>query len=164
MNRPAFGRVERAQSRFDALAMLAGVLCSSESPRGCCPCTRGRKPSGRWAATRRFRPFNCLIRERSKERGEATVSAICEAIRARRFAYSDPPPGWDYSTAGQRIRDHGEVARGGLATCMDSTVLTAAVMEHVGMFPVLTLVQGHIFIGYWRRIPPTGPTGTRITR
>lgn len=92
-----------------------------------------------------------------EDRVEATVSAICQAIKARNFSYSDPPPGWDYEGVGQRIRDHGEVARGGLATCMDSTVFTAAVLEHVGMYPVLVLVPGHIFVGYWRRDPSARP-------
>lgn len=87
---------------------------------------------------------------------EASVDAIYAALRARGIAYSEPPPGWDYTNGGQRIRDHGDVARGGLGTCMDTTVLFAAVMEHVGLHPVLFPVQipdegGHIFIGYWRR-------------
>lgn len=84
---------------------------------------------------------------------DASVTAIYEALRGRRIAYSEPPPGWDYTREGQRIRDHGDVARGGLGTCMDTTVLAAAVMEHVGLHPVLVLIPGHIFIGYWRRDP-----------
>jgi len=88
---------------------------------------------------------------------EATITAIYETLGARQIAYSEPPPGWDYSAEGQRIRDHGDVARGGLATCMDSTVLTAAVIEHVGLFPVLVLIPGHIFVGYWRRNPEMHP-------
>ena len=84
---------------------------------------------------------------------EASITAIYEALRARKVAYSEPPPGWEYYAVGQRIRDHGDVAAGGLATCMDSTVLTAAVIEDVGLNPVLVLVPGHIFVGYWRRDP-----------
>jgi hypothetical protein len=84
---------------------------------------------------------------------DASVTAIYEALRGRRIAYSEPPPGWDYTREGQRIRDHGDVARGGLGTCMDTTVLTAAVLEHVGLHPVLVLIPEHIFIGYWRRNP-----------
>ncbi len=36
---------------------------------------------------------------------------------------------------------------------MDTTVLMAAVIEHVGLNPALILVPGHIFIGYWRNDP-----------
>ncbi|GAA2535843.1 DUF3320 domain-containing protein [Microbacterium mitrae] len=91
---------------------------------------------------------------------DASVTAIYEALRARKISYSEPPPGWDYYTTGQRIRDHGDVAAGGLATCMDTTVLTAAVIEEVGLNPVLVLVRDHIFIGYWRHdLTASGSSG-----
>jgi hypothetical protein len=105
---------------------------------------------------------------------EASVTAVYEALRARNIAYSEPPPGWDYRTAGQRIRDHGVVANAGLGTCMDTTVLMAAVLEHVGLYPVLVLIPRHIFIGYWRRDPfggqrtpewyPAGPVTDDVAR
>lgn len=96
---------------------------------------------------------------RAAQRADHTVDAVYEALRARKIAYSEPPPGWDYTRAGQRVRDHGDVARGGLGTCMDTTVLMAAVLEHVGIMPVLLLVPGHIFVGYWRRDPEIGAQG-----
>ncbi|CDK00265.1 conserved hypothetical protein [Microbacterium sp. C448] len=96
--------------------------------------------------------------DQSPEAVEASITSIYEAIRARKIAYSEPPPGWDYHGVGQRIRDHGDVAGGGLATCLDTTVLTAAVIEDVGLLPVLLLIPGHIFIGYWRNDP--GKSGT----
>lgn len=86
-------------------------------------------------------------------RADATVNAIYRALMARNIAYSEPPPGWDYRSEGQRIRDHGDVARGGLGTCLDTTVLMAAVLEQAGLFPVMMMVKGHIFLGYWRRNP-----------
>lgn len=86
-------------------------------------------------------------------RVEHTISAIYDALSTRQIAYSEPPPGWDYASEGQRIRDHGVVARRGLGTCLDTTVLMAAVAEHVGLLPVLVLVPGHIFLGYWVRDP-----------
>lgn len=96
---------------------------------------------------------NVTERQHVRAEVDATVTSVYEALRARSIAYSEPPPGWDYTTTGQRIRDHGEVARGGLGTCMDTTVLMAAVLEHVGLAPVMVLVPGHIFIGYWRQDP-----------
>lgn len=89
---------------------------------------------------------------------EASINAIYETLRARQISYSEPPPGWDLWSEGQRIRDHGAVARGGLGTCMDTTVLMAAVIEHVGLHPLFVLSPGHIFIGYWRRDPFGGST------
>lgn len=84
---------------------------------------------------------------------ESSVTAVYQAIQRRRLSYSEPPPGWDYVSEAQRIRDHGAVAEGGLATCLDSTVLLAAVLEHIGLWPLLVSVPGHIFVGYWRLDP-----------
>jgi len=94
---------------------------------------------------------------KAAQRAEATVDAIYAALQRRKIAYSEPPPGWDYEDEGQRIRDHGDVATAGLGTCMDTTVLAAAVIEHVGLLPVLVLVPGHIFVGYWKRNPYSDP-------
>ncbi|MDO8147497.1 DUF4011 domain-containing protein [Isoptericola sp. b515] len=96
--------------------------------------------------------------DRATRRVEETVDAVYTALHRRQISYSEPPPGWDYRIEGQRIRDHGDVARRGLGTCMDTTVLMAAVLEHVGLLPVLVLVHGHIFVGYWRRDPRRGST------
>jgi hypothetical protein len=93
------------------------------------------------------------------DRADAIVSAIYRALQSRSIVYSEPPPGWDYSHAGQRIRDHGDVAGGGEGTCLDTTVLMAAVIEQVGLIPALLLMQGHIFVGYWRQEPTLGNHG-----
>lgn len=113
---------------------------------------------GRIAGEASFHTFQLPERdteERQEVAGnvESSITAIYETLRARKVAYSEPPPGWDYTRDGQRIRDHGVVARGGLGTCMDTAVLTAAVIEHVGLNPVLVLIPSHIFIGYWRLDP-----------
>lgn len=84
------------------------------------------------------------------EKVEETARAIAQAIRNRGIGYSEPPPAWDYAETGQRIRSHESVAAPGLGTCLDTTVLVAACLEHVGLKPVLMLVEGHIFCGYWR--------------
>ena len=113
---------------------------------------------GRIAGEASFHAFQMPERDAEERQGvvssvESSITAIYETLRSRKIAYSEPPPGWDYTREGQRIRDHGVVARGGLGTCMDTTVLTAAVIEHVGLNPVLVLIPGHIFIGYWRLDP-----------
>ena len=83
-------------------------------------------------------------------KADQTALALAQAIRNRRIGYSEPPPSWDYRREGQRIRPHEAVANGGLGTCMDTTVLMTACLEHVGLNPVMVLVRGHIFCGYWR--------------
>lgn len=84
------------------------------------------------------------------EKADLTAAALAQAIRDRRIGYSEPPPAWDYFNEGQRIRPHESVAAGGLGTCLDTTVLMAACFEHVGLNPVMVLVAGHVFCGYWR--------------
>jgi hypothetical protein len=37
-----------------------------------------------------------------------------------------------------------------LAVFLDTTVLFAAIFEHIGLNPILFLVPGHAFVGYWR--------------
>jgi hypothetical protein len=83
-------------------------------------------------------------------KADHTAMALAQAIRDRRIGYSEPPPAWDYLYEGQRIRSHEAVAAPGLGTCLDTTVLMAACLEHVGLRPVLVLVTGHAFCGYWR--------------
>ena len=111
---------------------------------------------GRTTGEPSFSAFQNSDVEKSEKAVDASVAAVFEALRARAIAYSEPPPNWDYSMSGQRIRDHAEVARGGLGTCLDTTILMAAVIEQIGLHPVLVMVPGHIFLGFWRRNPDAG--------
>ncbi|MBV0895965.1 DUF4011 domain-containing protein [Microbacterium sp. NC79] len=97
-----------------------------------------------------FYSFQISDAREAAEDVERSVTAVYEAIRDRRIAYSEPPPNWDLQHTGQRVRDHGDVAEGGLGTCLDTTVLLAAVLEHIGLQPVMVLLTDHIFVGYWR--------------
>ena len=87
-------------------------------------------------------------------RVDRLVDALYEAVRARGLTYIDPPAGWDLQgnpeTAGQRVRLPGEVLREGLSTCLDSTVLMASLFEAAGLRPLIIVVPGHAFVGYWR--------------
>ncbi|WP_100350241.1 AAA domain-containing protein [Luteimicrobium subarcticum] len=111
---------------------------------------------GKATGSQEFAAFQAATSGEATQAVEASITAIYDALQLRQIAYSVPPPGWDYAREGQRIRDHGVVARAGLGTCMDTTVLMAAVVEHVGLHPVLVLVPGHIFVGYWRHDPSRG--------
>ncbi|GAB07127.1 hypothetical protein GOAMR_62_00320 [Gordonia amarae NBRC 15530] len=111
---------------------------------------------GRATGEPSFSAFQIADVAKAEKAVDDSVAAVFAALRSRNIAYSEPPPNWDYATSGQRIRDHADVARSGLGTCMDTTVLMAAVFEHVGLYPVLVLVPGHIFVGYWRRDPDSG--------
>lgn len=87
-------------------------------------------------------------------RVDRMVDALYEAVRSRGIAYVNPPANWDLQgnpeTSGQRVRLPGEVLREGLATCLDSTVLMASLIEAIGIRPLIIVIPGHAFVGYWR--------------
>lgn len=62
--------------------------------------------------------------------------------------YINPPP--SYTSQSQRLRSPSEVLRGQAATCIDLALLFASCLEFVGIYPVLFLIEGHAFPGYWR--------------
>lgn len=84
----------------------------------------------------------------SRDRVDAIVEAIYEAIRARDIRYAEPPASWGLT--GQKVRTPAEVLEGRLGTCMDTTVTLAAVLEEAGINSTLWLLEDHIFLGYWR--------------
>lgn len=62
--------------------------------------------------------------------------------------YINPPP--SHTSQSQRLRSPTEVFRGQAATCIDLALLFASCLEFVGIYPVVFLVTGHAFPGYWR--------------
>jgi len=82
------------------------------------------------------------------ERVDAIVEAIYDAAQARQIRYAMPPASW--GTVGQLIRTPHEVLDGRLGTCLDTVVVLAAALEQAGIRPLLWLVEGHAFLGYWR--------------
>jgi CHAT domain-containing protein len=64
------------------------------------------------------------------------------------LSYINPPP--SYTTFSQRLRTPTEVFRGQSGTCIDLALLFASCLEFVGIYPVIFLIRGHAFPGYWR--------------
>lgn len=81
------------------------------------------------------------------ERVDAIAAAIWDEARSRDIQYSNPPASW---SAGQKVRSPHDVLEGRVGTCLDTTVVLAAAMEHAGLHPLLFVVKGHAFLGYWR--------------
>ncbi|GAA1938967.1 DUF4011 domain-containing protein [Agromyces allii] len=81
-------------------------------------------------------------------RVDSIVTAVYDAMRARDIRYAEPPASWD--SIGQKVRTPAEVLEGRLGTCLDTTVTLAAVLEQAGINTTLWLIEGHIFLGYWR--------------
>lgn len=78
---------------------------------------------------------------------DAMVKAIYEAVVDLKLTYSDPPASWDIR--GQRIRTTEQILDERVGTCLDTAVLFAALLENIGLYPVIALVPGHAFVGYW---------------
>ncbi|MBP2377275.1 hypothetical protein JOF42_000770 [Microbacterium phyllosphaerae] len=81
-------------------------------------------------------------------RVDSMVEAIYDAVRARDIRYAEPPASWGIS--GQKVRTPAEVLEGRLGTCLDTTLTLAAALEEAGINSTLWLLEGHIFLGYWR--------------
>lgn len=81
-------------------------------------------------------------------RVDAIARAAFEAVRGWQLGYAEPPASWDLR--GQLVRTPDEVSATRLATCMDSTVLLASVLEALGVMPLLVGFRDHILVAYWR--------------
>ncbi len=84
------------------------------------------------------------------------VKAIFQTLRddAIGLTYISPPgsPVFDAVSkrvCGQVIRTHSEVVDRKLGTCQDLTLLLAACAEYVNIRPLVVLVPGHTYVGYW---------------
>ncbi len=62
--------------------------------------------------------------------------------------YINPPP--TYTKTGQRLRTPSQVLHHCRGTCIDLALLLAACLEYIDLYPVLFLIEGHAFAGYWR--------------
>ncbi|WP_404321317.1 DUF4011 domain-containing protein [Arthrobacter luteolus] len=82
------------------------------------------------------------------ERADEIAWAIFRAAMNRGIRYSEPAAAWGQHA--QRIRTPEQVLNGQFGTCMDTTVILAAALEFAGLQANLWLMEGHIFLGYWR--------------
>jgi hypothetical protein len=80
---------------------------------------------------------------------DTQVRAVGEAMRKRNIVYHNPEPGW-VNGGGQLIRTPEDVLEGREGTCLDTTAVLAAALERIGINPLIFLIMGHAFLGYWR--------------
>jgi hypothetical protein len=77
------------------------------------------------------------------------VQAIWTAlVHEYRLLYINPPPA--YSSRNQRLRTPSEIIASNSGTCVDLALLLAACLEYIDIHPVIVLLTGHAFVGYWR--------------
>lgn len=75
------------------------------------------------------------------------AAAAYAAIQKKNIVYAEPPA--SFSVMGQRIRTPETIMEQRLGTCMDMTLLYAALLEAMGLHPLLVMLKGHIFAGVW---------------
>jgi hypothetical protein len=78
---------------------------------------------------------------------QAVWSAIVHELR---LGYINPPPGYSSDLDSQRLRTPSMVARDHAGTCIDLALFFAACLELIDIYPVIFLLEGHAFPGYWR--------------
>lgn len=77
------------------------------------------------------------------------VQAIWHAIlHSHTLSYINPPP--SYGNYTQRLRTPTQVIAERRGTCIDLALLLASCLEYIDIHPVLFLLTGHAFVGYWR--------------
>lgn len=82
------------------------------------------------------------------DRADAIAEAVWRAAQARGIRYAEPPSSW--GSVGQKVRTPTMVLEGGIGTCLDTTVVLAAALEQAGLRPLIWVLEGHAFLGYWR--------------
>jgi hypothetical protein len=85
------------------------------------------------------------------------VEAIFNCLRDKPFEirYIAPPPipvffPGDRLASGQRIRPSTEVVQRCRGTCHDLAVLFASCLEQIQIYPLIILMYGHTFFGFWK--------------
>jgi hypothetical protein len=76
------------------------------------------------------------------------VESLFTSVQSQKIVYSNPPASWDIEP-GQAVRSAQQILNEKLGTCLDTAVLFASLIERIGLYPILILVPGHAFVGYW---------------
>lgn len=83
------------------------------------------------------------------------VEALFNCLRTEfKIKYIAPPPvrvfvPGEAIPSGQRVRPPDEVIKRLRGTCHDLAILLASCMEHIGIFSIVVLIQGHTYVGFW---------------
>ncbi len=75
------------------------------------------------------------------------INALYHVVAERRLVYSAPPA--SFGMDGQKIRTPDRIFAGGVATCLDFTVLLASALEQAGLHPLVLVKRGHAWVGCW---------------
>ncbi|KXV40452.1 disulfide oxidoreductase [Gluconobacter japonicus] len=82
-----------------------------------------------------------------RKRAWEQAQAIWCAIAALKITYVSPPA--SFVEDGQRVRLPTQIVEERLATCLDTALLFAGCLEAIGLRPLLIMLKGHAFTGFW---------------
>ncbi|MER6993961.1 DUF3320 domain-containing protein [Saccharopolyspora hirsuta] len=74
-------------------------------------------------------------------------SAVYEALREQEITYVGMPA--SFEETGQKVRTTAEVLRDRVGNCIDLSVTYAACLEAAGLHPLIWIVDGHAFAGFF---------------
>lgn len=81
------------------------------------------------------------------QRALLLTAAAYSSIAGLALHYAEPPA--SFESRGQKIRLPTRIKQDGLATCLDTVLLFAAVLEGCGLNPVVLMFNGHAAAGVW---------------
>lgn len=84
---------------------------------------------------------------RNREDVWAQISALYSAVAASNVHYSEPPA--SFGTEGQKIRTPDRIIAGGVATCLDLTMLMTSCLEQAGLNSMALVKKDHAWVGCW---------------
>jgi hypothetical protein len=97
-----------------------------------------------------YQSFNPSLYDPAEE-VDLQVQAVWSAIvHEMRLTYINPPPGYSSTLDSQRLRTPTMIRDFRCGTCIDLALFFAACLELVDIYPVIFLLEGHAFPGYWR--------------
>ncbi|MEB0031356.1 DUF3320 domain-containing protein [Undibacterium sp. RTI2.1] len=85
--------------------------------------------------------------DQSRSRTWELTSALWSSVCGLKLSYALPPSSFEMQ--GQKVRTPSKILDGGVATCLDTALLFAALVEQAGLNPLLLLTKGHAFVGVW---------------
>ncbi len=75
------------------------------------------------------------------------AAAVYAAMEKRNIIYVNPPA--NFESSGQRVRTPEEVIANREGTCIDLAVTYASILESIGINPLVFIIKGHAFAGFW---------------
>lgn len=79
------------------------------------------------------------------------LHAIWNTVSQSGISYALPPESWPDDGLGQRVRLPSAILSRNCGTCLDTTLMLAAMVAQAGFNPIVILVRGHAYLGVMLR-------------